>query len=1202
MSLNINTIGAPLIGHRLKISKHEQPRLNEYRLPPSPSILYFPDYRQTNQYQELLYQEVDLDSQSGTLAKAIELCTPQEPVVWHLHWPEPLIRDYEARYGALAKSQYLGDCRDLKSRGGSVLMTVHNYDSHDSNWRPRTIDWQTTLEESCDAVLVHFEKHKSLLHARGRYLASPIWVQPHGPFPVAPSSALKEARSTRGRPFRIGVLGQIRDYKFPYTIASAFELSLKSRGDIELCFVGLADSTVKDRLEALVKPSTFSAITFTGELTDSDYWGKLDSLSAAVIVTPHALMSSNLVQCAQLGLPVVVADTPEMRCFDGMLPLIPVAWEGVADEAFVERLSVAMIAAVGGEEAIRSRIVGSNDLLTHGSSWSYSAAALLEAIGYLSEVKHPDDAVRVRRAGDQLVGSALISVISHGDPLGTAQTVLNIHRANPHATLAVLDTSIDELNVSILGQVLPASTWILDINVTLGYAAVINRMRKWAMDRGVATFYVSNPDIRWVVGEIPLQLPRGQVWGPMVLAPSGRVASFGMSLDGPLPVHCRSGDLPEEVPTDVIITEGLTGCFFGASTETWALLPDLPEEWHLYFEESEWFKDLIDNVQFTVVADANCAVKHLEASKPGGAPTISYAYYFVRNATVVMHRLGIIPHEVFKFMKDWQARMEGAPPILRQCLANVFDVAMRDAEAIVTGYVDVLARLLTSGAPVPRGYVESIENGVIRGWAYVYGPMETWPDQFAISLGSRLHAVRPDFHERADLVGLVSDDGFVRGVGFTVEVPSSLLAPGSVSVALWCNGAPLASAGGGVFKAKISRPYLPEFKPNKLLYVSVGVGHIEGWVCFDPSGPARTIELLESSGIVISRALLEPLSEELIAKGLALNGMAFRLLVPDAQLYASKSGWLRIVDDAGTLLHYEPFHYSGHLNLSINDSSLERAFNSSLQTALGTNPRLSKPFVQTQLRIKRDEIANRYRGDTSLAQVTVSVIMPFRNRASSLGEAIKSVALQSHSNVELILIDDASDDSSVTCAEEMLQRMALNGRLLRLPEQRGHSAARNIGLAHATGQFISFLDSDNRWHPDFLLVSLGAMKEQGLASAYSAQRVVMDVLGKEIEMGIRFARFSVSALRERNFIDLNSFIHERRKSATPIMFPEDMTRLTDWVYIQDVLECSTPVQIPLVLGEYRANAPDSVTQFESFTGNFWKSRRRILVQSGAESA
>jgi glycosyltransferase involved in cell wall biosynthesis len=86
----------------------------------------------------------------------------------------------------------------------------------------------------------------------------------------------------------------------------------------------------------------------------------------------------------------------------------------------------------------------------------------------------------------------------------------------------------------------------------------------------------------------------------------------------------------------------------------------------------------------------------------------------------------------------------------------------------------------------------------------------------------------------------------------------------------------------------------------------------------------------------------------------------------------------------------------------------------------------------------------------------VSVVIPCYNAARSIGEAIESALLQTHRHLEIIVVDDGSDDDS----PEIIRRFHRAIRFERGPH-RGGGAARNRGLALARGALIQFLDADD---------------------------------------------------------------------------------------------------------------------------------------------
>jgi GT2 family glycosyltransferase len=103
----------------------------------------------------------------------------------------------------------------------------------------------------------------------------------------------------------------------------------------------------------------------------------------------------------------------------------------------------------------------------------------------------------------------------------------------------------------------------------------------------------------------------------------------------------------------------------------------------------------------------------------------------------------------------------------------------------------------------------------------------------------------------------------------------------------------------------------------------------------------------------------------------------------------------------------------------------------------------------------------------------VSVVTPTYNRAHCLGRAIDSVLAQTHSRVEVILLDDGSTDGT----RALVKARYGDDRRVRYFHQpnAGVTAARNAALKHVTGDFVAFIDSDDAWWPWKLELQLACM-------------------------------------------------------------------------------------------------------------------------------
>lgn len=114
----------------------------------------------------------------------------------------------------------------------------------------------------------------------------------------------------------------------------------------------------------------------------------------------------------------------------------------------------------------------------------------------------------------------------------------------------------------------------------------------------------------------------------------------------------------------------------------------------------------------------------------------------------------------------------------------------------------------------------------------------------------------------------------------------------------------------------------------------------------------------------------------------------------------------------------------------------------------------------------------------------VSVIMPTYNSSNFVAESIDSILSQTYQNLELIISDDCSSDNTMEILEDYAKR---DSRIIiqRNEKNGGAGVSRNNSIKRATGQYIAFCDSDDRWVPKKLETQIEYMKSQDIALCFS---------------------------------------------------------------------------------------------------------------------
>ncbi|MFV2144753.1 MULTISPECIES: glycosyltransferase family 2 protein [Isoptericola] len=127
------------------------------------------------------------------------------------------------------------------------------------------------------------------------------------------------------------------------------------------------------------------------------------------------------------------------------------------------------------------------------------------------------------------------------------------------------------------------------------------------------------------------------------------------------------------------------------------------------------------------------------------------------------------------------------------------------------------------------------------------------------------------------------------------------------------------------------------------------------------------------------------------------------------------------------------------------------------------------------------------------APALVSVVVATNRGGPFLREALDSVAAQTYPRIEVVLVDDGSEDP------EAILRIASACGGIHVVHQLagGVSVARNVGVSHTRGELLVFLDDDDRWHPERIERQVAAMADDETVASYCGMRTV-DEDGSEL--------------------------------------------------------------------------------------------------------
>ncbi|MBZ2167085.1 glycosyltransferase [Methanobacterium spitsbergense] len=194
----------------------------------------------------------------------------------------------------------------------------------------------------------------------------------------------------------------------------------------------------------------------------------------------------------------------------------------------------------------------------------------------------------------------------------------------------------------------------------------------------------------------------------------------------------------------------------------------------------------------------------------------------------------------------------------------------------------------------------------------------------------------------------------------------------------------------------------------------------------------------------------------------------------------------------------------------------------------------------------------------------VSVIMPVYNSIETLQAAVNSILNQTYKNIELIIIDCGSDDGSYELTEKFQDENVI---LIRNPEFKEPSQARNLGLTAVHGKYIAYLDPNNIWDNRYVAAMMGAFKEHPDADAIYSGQLLFKENGKN-PFAVRFGSLNRSLLENRNYMDINALCHTSDLYKSIGGFDESLGHYTDWDWILQISNNAQMYSVPVILSQY----------------------------------
>ena len=249
-----------------------------------------------------------------------------------------------------------------------------------------------------------------------------------------------------------------------------------------------------------------------------------------------------------------------------------------------------------------------------------------------------------------------------------------------------------------------------------------------------------------------------------------------------------------------------------------------------------------------------------------------------------------------------------------------------------------------------------------------------------------------------------------------------------------------------------------------------------------------------------------------------------------------------------------------------------RYFWNTHQSAPGFEPR----FAGWGYEVRREGAFHAFlpAAEQASAKPLVSILIRTHRRAAFLRQALTSVLHQTYRNLEVVVVEDGSDEGAAVC-EEFRDR--LDVRYFRLNPGRGRSVAGNLALAEAKGEWLCFLDDDDLLFADHVETLLQVAHERDVRGAYGLawrthtrvideQTAVVEEVHRDIFPDEAFSRM---VLWHHNFMPIQSVLFHRSLYERHGGFAEDMEQLEDWnLWTRYTIDADF-VQVRKVTSKYR---------------------------------
>lgn len=1183
---------------------------------------FFPDYRINNHYQTLFYNPFPptISVGDGNIGNAIEYITqnPSDQVTFHLHWISPIFNSpYLSERESLQKA-FLKSLILFKSLGGKTVWTIHNLLSHDikdNDLRQNEINFRRKLAQHFDNVHLHSDLHLTAIENLYPIKKQKVIVSPHGNFENVFPNKIKpnEARKRLAIPedsIVFAFIGQIRPYKGLENLFIAFsQLFEDTPQKIYLLVAGktghpYSKNYLTDKA-ALIR----NTIVFPEFVADEDLQLYFNACEFIVAPYEEILTSGSVISSLSFNKPVIA---PKLGMIEEVIEheINGILYDSLEEDGLVKAMKKAL-ELNWDKNSLNTKIAQTLKELNWDSiSTNFLTKLEVHATSIPKTIElEVDNNVRkvevlIEKKEELMPSTIGIIILNYENSTDTATLIDSIKDSTyPNYKIIVIDNNSPNETSQSLSNSFSNAT-VLKTKNNLGYAGGNNIGIAYLKSIGIEKFLIINPDTIIYPNTLKNLIKESAnnkdamhsgviVKGPnnvSIQFAGARVNKENFGFD-----FLYQNQPLDSLPNKYIDSDYLNGAFIYFELSLLNKIGFIPEDYFLYYEETDWCLNAKER-GVSLYIHPSVKILHNKRSEDQNLPSKHYLYYYIRNTFYFKsNRLGLSFEEIEidlrnNFIQPWLTKINQRNSNFLPFAKALIESAIKDGKKNLRGRIN-LEKLYPKNNELvnwqSKGFIDGCKDQEIVGWAI--NPKDPWKPAKVLfwidghPIGStKANELRPDLKEK----------GLGNGrFGFRMSIPQKFKTNEKFEISAQFEDSAL----------PISSPkpcVIPRVKSNYEGYIEIPDTYIViGWA-WDKNNPSIDVELiLFIDGNEVDYTMANIYREDLKKHKIKNGKAAFKFVLPEKYTKGGKHIFSIKEKNSKTIVFSKEINWKPSVsNLNFRGDSMKDLFNWSFYNNSIPICADNNSFFRIEKILTAYKLSLQLKYKQEKQEDLISVVMPVFNRVSVINVAIDSVLDQHYENWELIIADDGSEDNLENHLIKHYKNLLESKKIkyYKYNTNRGVSAARNLALSKAKGEFIAYLDSDNFWDKNYLNLMVNELRSNpSFSCSYSGQLITNTRnlnAEKSLERAfLRISPFNSSLLENNNYIDLNVFFHRRSLYESCGGFNSSMKRLVDWEYILRLTHKNKPLFVPAILCTYCfGRAENQISFVESFTDSHLK--------------